>query len=198
MSKAYYPTPSVQAGPIMPPSCAPPGQLPSPRTNIVVELHYYYYQHKGPRRTRNTFFLLLHALDNTVLIIICAILCVSSRSQILVVLAVATVAVVHADTVAEPEQQQVAESGKVVEKRGIYGGYSGVGYQTGAYDPSYIGGGGAGLGYAGGVAGGLGGYSAGLGGLNGGYSSGGYYSGYYPKAVSQVSYTIGHGGNRMF
>lgn len=121
----------------------------------------------------------------------------SSRSQILVVLAVATVAVVHADTVAEPEQQQVAESGKVVEKRGIYGGYSGVGYQTGAYDPSYIGGG-AGLGYAGGVAGGLGGYSAGLGGLNGGYSSGGYYSGYYPKAVSQVSYTIGHGGNRMF
>lgn len=121
----------------------------------------------------------------------------SLPEQILVVLAFATIA--HCAEDADAEVQQVAETGKTVEKRALYGGYSGVGYQAGAYDPSYAGAGvgysGAGLGYAG--AGGLGGYG-GLSGLNGGYTSGGYLSGYYPKAVSKVAYTIGHGGNLYF
>lgn len=97
----------------------------------------------------------------------------------LVVLACAAI-VVRADDVEEKAK---------VEKRGIYGGYSGVG-GVGAYDPSFAAGG---AGYLGGV--GLNaGYGLAAGGLNGGYTSG-YNAGYYPKAVSKVSYTIGHGGN---
>lgn len=98
------------------------------------------------------------------------------------------------------EDVEVAEKEKVVEKRGIYGGYSGIGYQS-AYDPTF--GGGAGFGgytnglggYTGGYSGALGGggYAGLAGGLSGGYANN-YYSGYYPKSVTKVAYEIGHGG----
>lgn len=103
---------------------------------------------------------------------------------------------------ADEEVAAVSNEKAKVEKRGIYGGYSGLGYQS-AYDPSlsgagYLGGGG----YSGGIGGIGGGYGGAIGsGYTGGLASGlngyanNYYSGYYPKAVSKVSYAIGHGGN---
>lgn len=88
--------------------------------------------------------------------------------------------------------QDVVKERPKVAKRGIYGGIGG--YDGGLGGVGYAGAGYGGAGYGG--AGYTGGYSGLNGGLNAGYSSG-YYPGQYPKVdVSQVSYAVGHGGNR--